>query len=150
MTANELLRECRDRGIELSTEGADGLRWQATAEPPGDLSDLLDDLREHKPEILRELRQRQEHEREAVAADLWQRLGDLHRRAGCPRADGPGGWLTEGVRAAEAQVEAAWLHARAEGTQDAHAAALESLESWWHVAAAFIATAADKGEHDNA
>lgn len=87
------------------------------------------------------LMNQREQEREAVAAALWDRLRELHARCGYPSADGPAGWLTEGVRRAEATAEAAWINARHEGTEDAHRRSLESLETWARLARCFIAAA---------
>ena len=54
MTATEILREARRRGVELQIEGRDQIRYRA---PAGALEDgLLDEIRRNKPDLLQALR----------------------------------------------------------------------------------------------
>ena len=134
----ELLETVTAAGLELIPDGQT-LRVRGPEPLPGDLLDLL---RERKPEVMGYLRDQAERQREAAATDAWERLRQLHLRCGCPPVQA---WLTDQVQVAEQIAEAAWLTARAEGSAQAHARALEAIETWLRVAECFVATAAAGG-----
>lgn len=130
MTVTDLLERARRHGLEMEPAG-DRLKLRAPERPP---DDLLDDLRQHKPQLLEALQA--ERAREAAVDETWARLQTVYLWAGQPS-----GWLTDEVREAEASAEALWIASRREPQLDTEFR--DALAHWEALAACAIRQAAE-------
>lgn len=81
MSAHDLLDRARQYGVHIETDG-ERLKLRADRQPP---ADLLEEIRRHKPAILRELADTLTAEQEAAICRWLDHIGEHHEpsRAEC-------------------------------------------------------------------